>query len=119
MGKKGTAAMFSTHNRVALQLLKHVRDHARPGQTLEPSLQRLKEKGHVSQSALHGMFRLTQGIVLGNEITHNLEGHQQIAGILLPIHDLDEAKGEVGTQAFQLCKKRVSRCRTSDVTRWH
>lgn len=62
----------------------------------------------MSQSALHGRFRLTQVIVLGNEITHNLEGHQQIAGILLPIHDLDEAEGEVGTQAFQLCRKKDS-----------
>lgn len=92
--------MFSTHDRPALQLLKCVRDQPRPGQTQEASLQQLKEKRHVSQSALHGRFRLTQSIVLGNEITHDLEGHQQIAGILLPIHDLDEAEGEVGTQAL-------------------
>lgn len=105
LSKKSTAAIFSTHDRPVLQLLKHVRHHLRPGQTQEPSLQQLKEKGHVSQSALHGRFRLTQVIALGNEITHNLEGHQQIAGILLPIHDLDEAEGEVGTQAFQLCRK--------------
>lgn len=90
-----------------------------PGQAQEPFLQQLKEKGYDSQSALHGRLRLTQGIVLGNEIMHNLEGHQQIAGILLPIHDLDEAEGEVGTQAFQLCRKEREQCRTSDLTTWH
>lgn len=97
--------MPSTHNRLALQLLKHVRYNPSPGQSQGPSLQQLKEKQHVPQSALHSRHGLTQGVVLGNEITHNLEGHQQVAGILLPIHHLDEAKGEVGTQALQLCRK--------------
>lgn len=44
LGKRGTAAMPSTHDRLALQLLKHVRDNLSPGQTQWPSLQQLKEK---------------------------------------------------------------------------
>lgn len=46
LGKRGTAAMPSTHDRLAL--LKHVRDDPSPGQTQESSLQQLKEKQHVS-----------------------------------------------------------------------
>lgn len=97
--------MSRTHDRLALHLLKHDRDNPSSGQSQGPLIQQHKEKLHVPSSVLYRRHRLTQGVVLGNEITHNLEGHQQVAGIFLPIHDLDETEGEVGTQTLQLCKE--------------
>lgn len=52
------------------------------------------DKSQPPHSQLQGH---TQGIVPGDEVMDDAEGHQKITGILFPIHHLDEAKGEVSS----------------------
>lgn len=63
------------------------------GATYRGKINREITGGHFKQ-LFHKGF---QGIVPGDEVMDDAEGHQKITGILFSIHHLDEAKGEVSS----------------------